>query len=189
MSSKFHHQPVSPTSTNIHARLIKSLARSHSVLEDCSHVALQQKANQTSSCCGAMRDRFPPSLSTAFSIPILTRDFIKRTYKDQFPPFWRDHFHTFLHSRENSSINLLVRESLSTLSCTSIRSYTFSSFAYIGRRSDRLAVDQLRSPFEEASDNHSGFVDVEKLLKVCTLAASWAIVGTTSTKWSNVEWL
>ena len=50
MSSKFPHQPVSPTSTNIHARLIQSLARNHSVLEDCSPVALQQKADQTSSC-------------------------------------------------------------------------------------------------------------------------------------------
>lgn len=55
MSSKFRHQPVSPTSTNVHVRLIQSLARSHSVLEDCSPVALKQKAIQTSSCRGHER--------------------------------------------------------------------------------------------------------------------------------------
>ncbi|CAN6981845.1 unnamed protein product, partial [Brassica rapa subsp. trilocularis] len=44
MSSDFRHQPVSPTSTNVHVCL------SHSMLEDCSPIALKLKAIQTSSC-------------------------------------------------------------------------------------------------------------------------------------------
>lgn len=48
MSSDFRHQPVSPTGTNVHVCL------SHSMLEDCSPVALKLKAFQTS-CRGHER--------------------------------------------------------------------------------------------------------------------------------------
>ncbi|WZZ64592.1 hypothetical protein YC2023_075962 [Brassica napus] len=54
MSSKSrHHRSENPTSAN--ARQIQSVAWSLLMLEDCSHVALIEKANQTSSCWGHER--------------------------------------------------------------------------------------------------------------------------------------
>ena len=62
MSSKICHQPVSPTSTNVYARLIQSSARSHSLLEDSSPVALIKMLLKPPHV-GAMRDHYPSSFS------------------------------------------------------------------------------------------------------------------------------
>ncbi|KAJ4904643.1 Uncharacterized protein Rs2_18594 [Raphanus sativus] len=58
-SSKFRHQPENPTSKT--TRQIQSVVQSLLKLEDCSPIALTEKANQTSSCRGYERS-FSPSL-------------------------------------------------------------------------------------------------------------------------------
>ncbi|KAJ4890829.1 Uncharacterized protein Rs2_30577 [Raphanus sativus] len=58
-SSKFRHQPENPTSKT--TKQIQSVVRSLLKLEDCSPIALTEKANQTSSCRGHERS-FSPSL-------------------------------------------------------------------------------------------------------------------------------
>lgn len=60
-------QPISPTCTKVRAHLIQSLARSQSLLKDCSPVAFLQKANQTSSCWGHERTLSPFLLHDAGS--------------------------------------------------------------------------------------------------------------------------
>ncbi|KAJ4901122.1 Uncharacterized protein Rs2_15073 [Raphanus sativus] len=58
-SSKFRHQPENPTSKT--TRQIQSVVQSLLKLEDCSPIALTEKANQISSCRGHERS-FSPSL-------------------------------------------------------------------------------------------------------------------------------
>ncbi|KAG2305323.1 hypothetical protein Bca4012_064384 [Brassica carinata] len=68
ISSEFRHQRGSPTCPNSHVRFILDLTQSHPLLEDCSPVALQQKANQTSSCRGHERT-FAPECKNCLMLP------------------------------------------------------------------------------------------------------------------------
>ncbi|KAH0905327.1 hypothetical protein HID58_037154 [Brassica napus] len=68
ISSEFRHQRGSPTCPNSHVRFILDLAQSHPLLEDCSPIALQQKANQTSSCRGHERT-FAPECKNCLMLP------------------------------------------------------------------------------------------------------------------------